>query len=376
MERMPVYLDYNASAPMRPEALEAVVAASALAGNPSSVHRFGRLARRTLEDARERVAAMVGARPERVVFTSGGTEANNLAILGAGRQRFLASATEHDSVLRAAAAELIPVGGDGVVDLAALAAKLAADPRAAVVAVMLANNETGVIQPVAEAARIAHAHGALLLCDAVQAAGRLPITMSELGADCLTLSAHKLGGPKGVGALILGEDLPLAARQLGGGQERGRRAGTENLPGVAGFGAVAALASESVADQTRLATLRDRLEAGVRRLAGDVILAGAGAPRLANTATIVLPGVPAERQVIRLDLAGIAVSAGAACSSGKLRASPVLAAMGFPPALAGCAIRVSLGWQSAAADVDRFLAAWGDLALGREGSDLSVEPAA
>jgi cysteine desulfurase len=373
---MPVYLDYNASAPMRPEAIAALAAASALAGNPSSVHRFGRLARRTLEDAREQVAAMVGAAPERVVFTGGGTEANNLAIHGTARPRFIASAIEHDSVLRARTAELLPVGSDGVVDLAGLAAMLASDPRPALVALMLANNETGVIQPVAAAARIAHERGALLLCDAVQAAGRLPIDMPSLGADLLSLSAHKLGGPKGVGALVLGRDLPLAAALVGGGQERGRRAGTENLAGIAGFGAVAALAADSLADQPRLAALRDRLEAELLRLAGDIVIPGRNAPRLANTSTLALPGLAAERQVIQLDLAGIAVSAGAACSSGKLRASPVLAAMGLPPAIAGGAIRVSLGWQSRAADVERFVEAWSALALRRQGSEMSAEPAA
>jgi len=373
---MPVYLDYNASAPMRPAAVEAVLAASALAGNPSSVHRFGRLARRTLEDAREQVAAVACARPEGVVFTGGGTEANNLAILGADRERFLASAIEHDSVLRVGSAEPIPVGKDGVVDLAALEAKLAGDTRPALVAVMLANNETGVIQPVAEAAKIAHAHGALLLCDAVQAAGRLPIDIGALGADFVTLSAHKLGGPKGAGALLLGGDHPIAARQIGGGQERGRRAGTENLAGIAGFAAAAALAAESIADQPRLKRLRDRLEDGVRRLAADVVIPGASAPRLANTSTILLPGMAAERQVIRLDLAGIAVSAGAACSSGKLRASSVLGAMGYASELAGCAIRVSFGWASTAEDVESFLAAFADLAKGRAGADLKLEPAA
>jgi cysteine desulfurase len=373
---MPVYLDYNASAPMRPEAVAAVLEASALVGNPSSVHRFGRLARRVLEDAREQVAAMVGSRPERVLFTSGGTEANNLAILGAGRPRFIASALEHDSVLRVREAGLLPVGSDGVVDLAALAASLASDPRPALVALMLANNETGVIQPVAEAARIAHQHGALLLCDAVQAAGRIPIDIASLGADFLSLSAHKLGGPKGVGALVLGSDLPFAPSQLGGGQERGRRAGTENLAGIAGFGVVAAMAPDSLADQPRLAALRDRLETDLLRLARETVIAGRSAPRLANTSVIALPGLPAERQVIQLDLAGVAVSAGAACSSGKVRASPVLAAMGFAPVIAGSAIRVSLGWQSTAADVERFVEAWGALALRRQSSDLSAEPAA
>jgi len=373
---MPVYLDYNASAPMRPEAVAAVLEAAALVGNPSSVHRFGRLARRVLEDAREQVAAMVGSRPERVLFTSGGTEANNLAIHGAGRPRFIASALEHDSVLRVREAELLPVGPDGLVDLAALAASLASDPRPALVALMLANNETGVIQPVAEAACIAHQHGALLLCDAVQAAGRIPIDIASLGADFLSLSAHKLGGPKGVGVLVLGSDLPFAPSQLGGGQERGRRAGTENLAGIAGFGAVAAMAPDSLADQPRLAALRDRLETDLLRLAREVVIAGRSAPRLANTSAIALPGLPAERQVIQLDLAGVAVSAGAACSSGKVRASSVLAAMGFAPAIAGSAIRVSLGWQSTAADVERFVEAWGALALRRQSSDLSAEPAA
>ncbi len=373
---MPVYLDYNASAPMRPEAVAAVLEASALVGNPSSVHRFGRLARRVLEDAREQVAAMVGSRPERVLFTSGGTEANNLAIHGAGRPRFIASALEHDSVLRVREAELLPVGPDGLVDLATLAASLASDPRPALVALMLANNETGVIQPVAEAARIAHEHGALLLCDAVQAAGRIPIDIASLGTDFLSLSAHKLGGPKGVGALVLGSDLPFAPSQLGGGQERGRRAGTENLAGIAGFGVVAAMAPDSLADQPRLAALRDRLETDLLRLARETVIAGRSAPRLANTSAIALPGLPAERQVIQLDLAGVAVSAGAACSSGKVRASSVLAAMGFAPAIAGSAIRVSLGWQSTAADVERFVEAWGALALRRQSSDLSAEPAA
>ncbi len=373
---MPVYLDYNASAPMRPEALAAVLEASALVGNPSSVHRFGRLARRALEDAREQVAAMMGSRPERVVFTSGGTEANNLAVLSAARPRFIASALEHDSVLRGREAEWLPVGPDGRVDLAALESCLASDPRPALVALMLANNETGVIQPVTEAARIAHQHGALLLCDAVQAAGRIPIDITSLGADFLSLSAHKLGGPKGVGALVLGSDVALAPVMLGGGQERGRRAGTENLAGIAGFGAVAALVPDSLADQPRLAALRDRLEADLLRLVREAVIAGRSAPRLANTSAIALPGMPAERQVIQLDLAGVAVSAGAACSSGKVRASPVLAAMGFAPAIAGSAIRVSLGWQSTAADVERFVEAWGALALRRQSSDLSAEPAA
>jgi cysteine desulfurase len=373
---MPVYMDYNATAPMRPEAIEAMLSASNTVGNPSSVHRFGRLARRMVEDARDKVAAMAGATAAQVVFTGSGTEANNLAILGSGRPRLLASAIEHDSVLKARGAETVPVDRQGRLDLAALETSLRRDARPALVAVMLANNETGVIQPVAEAARIAHAHGALLLCDAVQAAGRLPIDMQALGADLLSLSAHKLGGPKGAGALIVADQVPLSALLTGGGQERGRRAGTENLAGIAGFGAAAALADRGIADQPRLARLRDRLEAGLARLGGDIAVLGRDAARLANTSAIALPGLAAERLVIALDLAGLAVSAGAACSSGKLRPSTVATAMGLDPATAAAAIRVSLGWQTADADIDRFLEAWTPLALKRAHADMKAEPAA
>ncbi len=373
---MPVYMDYNATAPMRPEAIEAMLSASNVVGNPSSVHRFGRLARRLVEDARDKVAAMAGATAAQVVFTGSGTEANNLAILGSGRPRLLASAVEHDSVLKARGAETVPVDRQGRLDLAALEASLRRDGRPALVAVMLANNETGVIQPVAEAARIAHAHGALLLCDAVQAAGRLPIDLRALGADLLSLSAHKLGGPKGAGALVVADQVPLSALLTGGGQERGRRAGTENLAGIAGFGAAAGLADRGIADQPRLARLRDRLEAGLARLGGDIAVLGRDAARLANTSAIALPGLAAERLVIALDLAGIAVSAGAACSSGKLRPSTVATAMGLDPATAAAAIRISLGWQTADTDIDRFLEAWTPLALKRAHADMKAEPAA
>lgn len=373
---MPVYMDYNATAPMRPEAIEAMLSACAIVGNPSSVHRFGRLARRLVEDARDKVAALVGATAAQVVFTSGGTEANNLAVIGTGRPRFLAAAIEHDSVLRARSAETVPVDRDGRIDLAALDALLTRDPRPALVAVMLANNETGVIQPVAEAARIAHDHDALLLCDAVQAAGRIPIDIRQLGVDLLSLSAHKLGGPKGVGALVVADSVPLSALLTGGGQERGRRAGTENVAGIAGFGAAAGLADRGRADQPRLARLRDGLEASLDRLGRDIHILGRNAPRLANTSAIALPGLSAEQQVIALDLAGVAISAGAACSSGKLRPSTVATAMGFPPAVAGAAIRVSLGWQTGETDIDRFLDAWTALALASEHADMKAEPAA
>ncbi len=361
-----VYLDYNATTPVRPEAAAAVADALALTGNASSVHRFGRLARRKLEDAREAVAALVGAPAERVVFTSGGTEANNLALTGAGRARRLVSAGEHDSVLNVAAgvegrAERIPLRRDGVVDLDALEARLGEDSRPALVSVMLANNETGVIQPIARAAETAHGRGALVHCDAVQGAGKIPVDMAALGVDLLSLSAHKLGGPQGVGALIVAEGLELAPLMRGGGQERRHRAGTENLPGIAGFGAAAECALAGLERMAGLAELRDRLERCLRARAPEIKIYGAGAPRLPNTSCFGVPGLAAEIQVIALDLAGIAVSAGAACSSGKVAPSHVLGAMGASEAEAGSAIRVSLGWDSGAAGIERFLEAWSAL---------------
>jgi cysteine desulfurase len=363
----PVYLDYNATAPVRPEASQAVAEALGLVGNPSSVHHFGRRAKKRVEDAREDVAALIGAAPADIVFTSGGTEANALALTGAGRKRLLVSAIEHDSVLAAAAAldpaaPRIPVTPSGVVDLDALERLLAERGGETLVAVMLANNETGVIQPVAEVARRAHAAGALVHCDAIQAAGKIPVDVGALGADLLSLSAHKLGGPQGVGALWIAERVTLAPSLRGGGQERGRRAGTENVPGIAGFGAAAAAARRDLAAYARIAELRAKLEGAVLVRSNRARIAGIAVPRLPNTSCIVLPGLASETQVMALDLAGIAISAGSACSSGKVRPSHVLAAMGLPAEEASAAIRVSLGWASAPADVERFVEAWGALA--------------
>ncbi|HZU89628.1 MAG TPA: cysteine desulfurase family protein, partial [Stellaceae bacterium] len=336
--------------------------AFARCGNPSSVHRFGRDARRVLEAARAQVAALVDAPPSDIIFTSGGTEANNLALAGCGRARLLVSAIEHGSVLEAAPlAERIPVDGDGIVALDALERKLAADPRPALVSVMLANNETGVIEPVAAVAERAHRMGALLHCDAVQAAGKIPLDGRALGADLLTLSAHKLGGPPGIGALVVLRELDLMPQIRGGGQERGRRAGSENLPGIAGFAAAAAAAAAGIAAYDDVRRLRDELERAIAALAPGAVIVGAAAPRLPNTAAIAMPGTPAETQVIALDLDGVMVSAGAACSSGKVRASHVLEAMGAGPELAGSTIRVSLGWSTTETDVARFLAAWAAL---------------
>jgi cysteine desulfurase len=352
------YLDWNATAPLRPEAAAAMSDALARCGNPSSVHRVGREARRTLEAARAQVAALIGAPPAAIVFTSGGTEANQLALRGIAGRRLLVSAIEHDSVREAAPASVVPVTAEGVLDLEALERMLAADPRPALVSLMLANNETGVIQPVGEAARIAHAHGALLHCDAVQGAGKLPLDMGRLGADLLTLSAHKLGGPQGVGALALAPELPLSAVQTGGGQERGRRAGTENLPGIVGFGAACVAAARELDAFAAAARLRDEAERRLIAIASEARVYGRAAARLPNTLCIAMPGVPAATQVMALDLAGVMVSAGSACSSGKVRKSHVLDAMGVAPAEAESAIRVSLGWSTTPADIDQLVEAW------------------
>ncbi len=373
----PVYLDYNATSPLRPAAAAAVAEALSRTGNASSVHRFGRGVRAAVESAREAVAALAGVGPAQVVFTSGGTEANNLALacaMGgwAKGNRVLVSAGEHDSVLRAAPrAEKIPLAADGTIDLRALRTLLSEATPPALISIMLANNETGVIQPVAEAARLARAAGALVHCDAVQAAGKIPVDFAALGVDLLSLSAHKLGGPQGVGALVTGAGVALAPLLRGGGQERGQRAGTENAPGIAGFGAAAREVEERLHDAARLAVLRDRLESGVRGLVPGVRLFGAGAPRLPNTAFFAVPGLRAETQVMALDLAGVAVGSGSACSSGKVRPSHVLRAMGVDEETSDCAIRVSLGWASEAADVDAFVEAWGTL-LRRTGDRTSA----
>jgi cysteine desulfurase len=363
----PLYLDHNATTPVRPAARDAVARALELTGNASSVHAAGHRVRRAIDEARRQLAGLVGADAAEVIFTSGGTEANALALAGCGRGRYLVSAVEHVSVIEAAAAvagarrETLPVDEDGVIDLAALEQALSRDPTPALVSVMLANNETGVIQPLAEVSRLARRHGALVHADAVQAAGRIPVDLAALGVHMLSLSAHKLGGPQGVGALVVADGVALAPTQVGGGQERHRRAGTENAPGIAGFGAAAAAAGGDLVRSARLARWRDRLERRVRAIAEGSRVYGCGRERLPNTSCFSVAGVDSETQVIALDLAGVAVSAGSACSSGKVGPSHVLAAMGVARSEAECAIRVSLGWTSEAGDVDRFVEAWSAL---------------
>ena len=371
------YFDWNATTPLRPQAAAAMQAALALAGNPSSVHAEGRAARSVVEHAREHVAALIGALPSDVFFTSSGTEANMLALTPAietpsekrPREKLLISAIEHSSVRSGGrfphdAVFELPVDAGGCVDLTALKTAIDGLPRP-LVSIMLANNETGVIQPVAEAAAIVHAAGGLLHVDVVQAIGRIAVDAGALGADLLTLSAHKIGGAKGVGALIRRNDGIHIADPLirGGGQERGMRAGTENVAGIAAFGAAAAAAQGGFAGEAaRMLALRNALEAGLRDIAPQTVIFGEGAERLPNTTLFAIEGLKAETAVISFDLEGVAVSSGAACSSGKVQPSHVLAAMGVSAGLLRGAVRVSLGWSTTESDIERFLAAWRKLA--------------
>jgi cysteine desulfurase len=369
-----VYLDWNATTPLRPEAREAMAAAWELSGNPSSVHAEGREARRLVEEARARVAAAVGALPRNVVFTSCGTEANALALTpglwltsGLPVKRLLVSAIEHASVLAggrfpAEAIGVVGVTRAGLVDLDRLRTMIEGGPPA-LVSLMSANNETGALQPVTEAAEIVHAAGGLLHVDAIQALGKIPIDINAMHADLMTLSAHKIGGPKGVGALVMAEGvLGLEPQLRGGGQELGRRAGTENVAGIAGFSAVVRAAMATLADDApRLESLRNRLENGLRQTPDVIVFSEAG-PRLPNTTLFTVPGLKAETAVIGFDLAGIAVSSGSACSSGKVQPSHVLEAMGFGPELAQGAVRLSMGWSTSETDVNHALEAWRKLA--------------
>jgi cysteine desulfurase len=343
-----IYLDHAATMPVLPAAIAAMAEAAALVGNPASVHAGGRAVNGLLERCRDAVAAFAGCAPGRIIFTSGGTEALALALHGSRAPRVLAGATEHSAVLAARDdIVVLPVDGAGILEMAALAAALAAHP--ALVAVQHANNETGVVQPIAELAAPVAVAGGLLLVDAVQSAGKLPLPQ----ADFVAISAHKLGGPPGVGALIVRDPARLQATQRGGGQERGLRGGTPNLPGIAGFAAAVAAAG----DWARVAALRDRLEARLHAGYPGVALHGSSSPRLPHIASIGLPGVAAMTQVMTLDLAGFMVSAGAACSSGKVHESHVLRAMGLSAA-AGEAIRVSLGPATTEAEIDAFAQAW------------------
>jgi cysteine desulfurase len=388
MSKTPIYCDYNAGAPVRAEAAVAMARALAVAGNPSSVHGAGRRARATIEDAREKIAASVGATAENVVFTSGATDALHLvldAFEAAERNRepilgvegvfvglppppsLIVSEVEHDALFEhGRRREMLraPVQRDGTIDVAVLETIVREAAKPALVAVQLANNETGVIQPIARVAALCREHGAMLLVDAAQAFGRTPVNIADLDATYLVVSSHKLGGPQGVGALILAPGAPFATTRFGGGQERGRRPGTENGPAIVGFGVAVEWALRELTEETaRVVALRDRFEANLPR---DAVVFGAGAKRLPNTSNFALPGITAETAVIAMDLEGVAISSGAACSSGKVRSSRVLAAMGVAPDLARAALRVSFGHESKASDVDEVLHALNKIAARRE----------
>ena len=359
-------MDYNATAPIRESVIEIVATAMQTVGNPSSVHTAGRGARRLVEDARAKVAALAGSRSRDVTFCSGGTEASNAVVRGSGVASIIVSETEHDCGLAAAKLAGVPsyilgVSSDGLADLKQLRRLLAEAPSPALVSVMLVNNETGVIHPVREIADIAHEFGARVHTDAVQAAGKISIDFSALSADYLTLSSHKIGGPQGVGAVITAPTAPLAPLIAGGGQELGRRSGTENVAGIAGFGIAAIEAMDELADAVRIEAMRNRFEAAISDYANTVCFIGREAPRTANTSCVAMPGVKGETQVMHFDLNGICLSSGSACSSGKVKVSHVLSAMGHDDDTANASIRVSLGRLSKESDIDALIAAWKSL---------------
>jgi cysteine desulfurase len=390
MSKTPIYCDYNAGAPIRAEAAVAMSRALALGGNPSSVHSYGRRMRAAIEEARERIAAGLDASAQNVVFTSGATEAIHLALDAftgyANQVRLRAPVSKHDldaldplppaSIIVAECEHdalfeegkqrfmlRVPILPSGLIDLEALEPIVRAADKPALVAVQLANNETGVIQPIAKIAALCREHGALLLVDAAQAFGRIPVSITDLDATYVVVSSHKLGGPSGVGALVLAAGAPFVTTRFGGGQERGRRPGTENGAALVGFGVAVDWALRDLSDEgARVAALRDRFEAGLPR---DAVIFGADAKRLPNTSNFALPGLSAETAVIALDLEGVALSSGAACSSGKVRASRVLAAMGVAPDLAKAALRVSFGHESKESDVEEVLRALNTIAARR-----------
>ncbi len=363
-----VYLDHNATTPVRASVVASMAEVLGSCGNPSSIHAAGRRARQRVEQARDRIRDGLGlSRGSALVFTGGGTEANRIALSAAGAGRLLVSAVEHDSILGAAPeATRLPVDRHGVVDLDALQSLLAESGGKVLVSIMAANNETGVLQPVAEIARLVRWAGGLFHCDAVQCIGRIPFDARE--ADLLTISAHKLGGPQGVGALIA-RSPDILRPHPGGGQEGGLRPGTENVAGIVGFGVALVEALEEGDRWASLASLRDSAAKALLEIDPDSEVYGIGAPRLPNTLAIRMPGVPAETQIIALDLAGIGVSAGAACSSGKIKPSHVLSAMGVPSDEARSTIRISLGLQNTQDEIERLIAAWRALRLRSWGRD-------
>lgn len=356
--KQPIYLDYNATAPLHPQVREAMTELEGLPLNPSSVHYYGRMAKKLMEEARKKLAERLSAWPDEVLFTASATEANNMALSAFPGYRLAVAATEHSSILNAAKQRpdtiILPVDKKGLLCQETLAKILEENPGKLLVSVMLANNETGVIQPVTEIAKQVHAAGGLIHCDAVQAFGKIPLDFGLLGVDMLTLAAHKLGGPVGVGTLIVRNGLLIHPLLYGGGQEKRRRAGTENVAAIHGFGRLV----EIMPDLSHLAGWRDKIETGLAAIAPQAVIPGAGAHRTGNTLCLTMPGISSETQLMNFDLAGICVSAGSACSSGRIEPSHVLQAMGYDKEITDCALRVSLGWATTEMEVERFIAVW------------------
>lgn len=374
-----IYLDHNATTATRPEAIQAAMSIFEKVGNPSSVHKHGREARKVIEQARTAVAELVNGSAEDVVFTSGGTESNNLALMGCGRRRRIVSAVEHSSVLNGGG-EIIEVDENGVVNLDRLDEQLHLDDTPALVSIMLANNETGVIEPIKDIVNIAHRHGALVHCDAIQAVGKIPVDVINLGVDLMSLSAHKIGGAAGSGAVIVpglgdGTGCGLNGSLFGGGQEHGYRVGTENLAGIAGFGAAANAALSGLSVFAKLAQLRDAIDKAIKIIEPETVIFCEDVERLPNTTCLTMPGIDSDTQVMAFDIAGISVSAGSACSSGKARPSAVLKAMNVSNENAQNAIRVSLGWNSKESDIGVFVEAWRELSSRTSSRRLNLSAA-
>lgn len=363
MIREITYLDYNATAPVKPEVVEEVTRVLKEGGNPSSVHSRGRKAKSILEKSRTNIALMLNARPQMIVFTSGGTEANNIALKSLDIDHIIISAVEHDSIMQIAenqnvSIDICPVDDNGLVIKSALEGLLSEKQGKTLVSIMLANNETGVIQDIARLSELVHDKGALIHTDAIQAFGKIPLDFKALGVDMMSLSAHKIGGPQGVGALVAHESLKIKPLISGGGQEVGRRSGTENLAGIAGFAKAVELVPQSLQKADFLSQERERMEQKISQFSNETCIFGQKSPRLPNTSTILMPDVLSETQVMAFDLEGICVSSGSACSSGKVKPSHVISAMGGSEKDARSTVRVSLGWNSTADEVDHFITAW------------------
>ena len=358
-----IYLDYNATAPIRPEVIDTVTEVMIEGGNPSSVHAKGRKAKSRLEEARSLIASAINCRPQMVIFTSGGTEANNMAVLSSGKKRLITTNSEHDSIRSAASrfsgkVDWVSVDQNGILDINELAEHLKSDADDTIVSVLYANNETGVLQDIRIIADLVHNAGALLHIDAIQAFAKIEIDFMALGCDMMSLSAHKIGGPQGVGALVTYEKLSVVSPILGGGQEAGRRGGTENIAGVAGFGVAASMVPKSLDKMEMLKLWRDQTEADILAHSNEVIILGKNAPRLPNVSMIYMPGVLSDTQVMNFDLGNICVSAGSACSSGKVKSSAVIQAMTGEDKIAMSTIRMSLGWKSEEEDAVQFVKCW------------------